>query len=192
MNKKERVKFVGQTIKSKREEKGITLRSLAEELNVSFSHLSNIENGTRIPSYNLLFDICINLKLDPVLTFRNIGFFNNPSKQSLQEINRLFHKHNIDWSYDNFIYEVIDINYKRLEDFIINNNNIYVNDSLLSDEEKDILLKIIKLTFHYKNDNNFPTHEEFKKEYTDNQLDNFLNFDQDETDDPGSKTDTDD
>src|SRR5699024_10576242 len=95
MNKKERVKFVGQTIKSKREEKGITLRSLAEELNVSFSHLSNIENGTRIPSYNLLFDICINLKLDPVLTFRNIGFFNNPSKQSLQEINRLFHKNNI-------------------------------------------------------------------------------------------------
>jgi len=49
---------VGTTLKSLREERGYTVRQLAEKAQVQSSHLSNIENGKRSPGLDVIDRIC--------------------------------------------------------------------------------------------------------------------------------------
>lgn len=45
---------IGEIIKQKRKEKGMTLRELAQVAGVSYSYLSNVENGKNDPTYTFL------------------------------------------------------------------------------------------------------------------------------------------
>lgn len=55
------MKNIGVTLKSLREEKGYTLRQVAEKAQMPFPHLSNIENGKKIPGLDLIDRICFAL-----------------------------------------------------------------------------------------------------------------------------------
>ena len=50
-------KECGQRIRRLRRERDLTQEMLVEELNISVSHMSNIENGTRAPSIDLILII---------------------------------------------------------------------------------------------------------------------------------------
>ena len=49
---------IGSRIVQKRKELSLTQKQLAERLNISNNHLSNIENGKAAPSFDLFIDIC--------------------------------------------------------------------------------------------------------------------------------------
>ena len=51
-------KDIGTRILQKRRELSLTQKQLAEKLNISNNHLSNIENGKAAPSFDLFIDIC--------------------------------------------------------------------------------------------------------------------------------------
>lgn len=55
------MKNIGVTLKSIRVEKGYTLRQVAEKAQMPFSHLSNIENGKKIPGLDVIDRICFAL-----------------------------------------------------------------------------------------------------------------------------------
>lgn len=52
---------IGSTLKSLRAEKGYTLRQVAGKAQIPFSHLSNIENGKKIPGIDVIDRICFAL-----------------------------------------------------------------------------------------------------------------------------------
>lgn len=56
-----KMKNIGVTLKSLRVEKGYTLRQVAEKAQMPYPHLSNIENGKRIPGLDLIDRICFAL-----------------------------------------------------------------------------------------------------------------------------------
>lgn len=56
-------KSMGDRIVQKRRELRMSQRELAERLNISNNHLSNIENGKSAPSFELFFLICKELNV---------------------------------------------------------------------------------------------------------------------------------
>lgn len=54
---------IGSTLKSLRAEKGYTLRQVAAKAQIPFSHLSNIENGKKIPGIDVIDRICFALEV---------------------------------------------------------------------------------------------------------------------------------
>jgi transcriptional regulator with XRE-family HTH domain len=52
---------IGLTLRSLREERGYTLRQLAEKAQVPHSHISNIENGKKTPGLDVIDRICFAL-----------------------------------------------------------------------------------------------------------------------------------
>jgi len=57
------MKIVGANIKRVREEKGITLRELAKQLDVSASFLSQVETGKAFPSLSSLKNLANSLQV---------------------------------------------------------------------------------------------------------------------------------
>lgn len=57
------MKNIGVTLKSLRVEKGYTLRQVAEKAQMPFPHLSNIENGKKIPGLDVIDRICYALEV---------------------------------------------------------------------------------------------------------------------------------
>lgn len=57
------MKNIGVTLKSLRVEKGYTLRQVAERAQMPFPHLSNIENGKKIPGLDVIDRICYALNV---------------------------------------------------------------------------------------------------------------------------------
>ena len=53
---------IGSRIVQKRRELSLTQKEFAEIINISNNHLSNIENGKALPSFELFIDICRELK----------------------------------------------------------------------------------------------------------------------------------
>lgn len=51
-------KLIGIRIRSKRKEKGLKQETLAELIDCSSNHLSNIERGNYLPTTSLIFKIC--------------------------------------------------------------------------------------------------------------------------------------
>ena len=47
----------GEKLRYLRRQQGLTLRGLAEDIDLSFSHLGNVESGKRKPSADLIFKI---------------------------------------------------------------------------------------------------------------------------------------
>lgn len=58
------LKKIGNKISSRRRELGITQSKLAEKINISNTHLSNIERGKKAPGFELFLDICKELKIN--------------------------------------------------------------------------------------------------------------------------------
>ena len=56
---------VGQRIKLKREEKGLSQNELAELVNISRTHMSRIETANCAVSLDVVFDICDVLSVSP-------------------------------------------------------------------------------------------------------------------------------
>jgi len=54
----------GETLREARVKKGVSLRSLASELSITPSYLSDIENDRRIPSEDVLQELAARLNLD--------------------------------------------------------------------------------------------------------------------------------
>lgn len=52
------MKNIGVTLKSLRVERGYTLRQVAEKAQMPFTHLSNIENGKKMPGLDIIDRIC--------------------------------------------------------------------------------------------------------------------------------------
>jgi transcriptional regulator with XRE-family HTH domain len=49
--------IIGEQLRQRREEKGLTLRQLADKAGCHMSHVSQIENGKQCPSSHLLFKL---------------------------------------------------------------------------------------------------------------------------------------
>ena len=49
---------IGQRIKQKRIEKGLTQEKLAELVGIGPSHMSHVENGTTVPSFEVFISLC--------------------------------------------------------------------------------------------------------------------------------------
>ncbi len=55
---------IGEILRTARVKKGVSLRSLAAELDITPSYLSDIENDRRIPSEDVLQQMAVHLNLD--------------------------------------------------------------------------------------------------------------------------------
>ena len=55
--------YLGKAINAKRLEKNQTLRGLSKRAYVSYGYLSEVENGTKDPSSNVVNNICNGLKI---------------------------------------------------------------------------------------------------------------------------------
>ncbi len=53
---------IGENIRRKREEKGLTQKQLADKVGVTFGAISQIESGTTGKKFDTLRKICINLE----------------------------------------------------------------------------------------------------------------------------------
>ena len=58
------LKIIGSRIAQRRKSLNIHQKELAESLNISRGHLSNIENGKNPPGFELFLDICTKLKVN--------------------------------------------------------------------------------------------------------------------------------
>lgn len=66
---------LGQKIKQLRISKGLTQEELAEQIGIDNKHLSRIENGRHLPTFNII------KKLVTILDFDIYGFDVNPEKE---------------------------------------------------------------------------------------------------------------
>lgn len=76
---------IGQRVKMKRLELGISQKDLAEAVNIDYSYVSHIESGTRNISIETAIDIAkyLGLSLDYLLTGENI--INSSNRASLSD-----------------------------------------------------------------------------------------------------------
>lgn len=58
------LKQFGKRIVIKREELDMSQKVLSEKINISPTHLSNIENGKLMPSFGTFIDLCSSLKVN--------------------------------------------------------------------------------------------------------------------------------
>lgn len=68
----------GDVIKTARQNKSITIESLAEKIGVTERYLYRLENEGKKPAYDVLFNIIRELSIDPDLIFY-------PEKAQMQE-----------------------------------------------------------------------------------------------------------
>ncbi len=59
------LKDIGKKIAFRRRELGLKQSELAEKINISNTHLSNIERGKKPPGFMAFLDICAELKVGP-------------------------------------------------------------------------------------------------------------------------------
>lgn len=78
-------KDVGSRILQKRRELSLTQKQLAEKLNISNNHLSNIENGKAAPSFDLFINICRELNASSDLLLFNY-IHSNASESLIEKI----------------------------------------------------------------------------------------------------------
>ena len=89
------MKNIGVTLKDLRVEKGYTLRQVAEKAQMPFSHLSNIENGKRIPRLDIIDRICYALDVPTkhvILKTELDKDFKNTRKVLLRDLQPYFRK----------------------------------------------------------------------------------------------------
>ena len=76
-------KDVGSKIVQKRRELSLTQKQLAEILNISNNHLSNIENGKAAPSFDLFVNIC--RELNASSDFLLFNYIHSNASETLNE-----------------------------------------------------------------------------------------------------------
>lgn len=75
--------IIGEELRTLRKDRGYTLKELADEIEITSGHISNIESGNRKPNYKLLE------KLGEVLSFRVEDFLNEVTNKSLATANEV-------------------------------------------------------------------------------------------------------
>ncbi|MDU2049267.1 MAG: helix-turn-helix transcriptional regulator [Clostridium perfringens] len=75
--------IIGNEIRTLRKDRGYTLEELANEIEITSGHISNIESGNRRPNYKLLE------KLSDVLSFKVEDFLNEVTNKSLATANEV-------------------------------------------------------------------------------------------------------
>ncbi|MDV5113469.1 helix-turn-helix domain-containing protein (plasmid) [Clostridium perfringens] len=75
--------IIGNEIRTLRKDRGYTLEELANEIEITSGHISNIESGNRRPNYKLLE------KLGEVLSFKVEDFLNEVTNKSLATANEV-------------------------------------------------------------------------------------------------------
>lgn len=106
---------IGDAIKTRRKEKGITVQELADQSNVSKGLISQIENGRTMPSLLVLIEIIKSLDTDLNVFFKDIQLKN--------ELDRVIIKRQSD--YEKFEKEdAIGFNYQRIFTKSFNKNTI--------------------------------------------------------------------
>lgn len=88
---------LGQFIRDKRKEFGITLRELSKESGISFSHLSKIERGEHMPSKETIETIADSLGIDKYELFLLAGHSTDSDMEFWRDI---FDNLNPDWGID--------------------------------------------------------------------------------------------
>lgn len=78
---------LGKRIASRREELEFKQYQLANIVNISQTHLSNIENGHKSPSFELLLEICIALQIE-LEYFANCKVYPDIDEQIIDKIKR--------------------------------------------------------------------------------------------------------
>lgn len=74
-------KFVGNVLKQARINAKLSQCVLAERINLSEKHISNIERGLNLPSLDTFFKLCVELKL----TLNDFGIDNKQIKKTDRE-----------------------------------------------------------------------------------------------------------
>lgn len=106
---------IGDAIKTRRKEKGITVQELADKSNVSKGLISQIENGRTMPSLLVLIEIINSLDTDLNLFFKDIQLKNELDKVIIKKKS----------SYEKFEKEdAIGFNYQRIFTKSFNKNTI--------------------------------------------------------------------
>lgn len=126
---------IGDTIKKIRTASNMTQKELADAVNVTFSSISAYENGTRLPSYEVLIKLAslFNISTDNLLGFSN-SYVVNVSGLSPEQRNTIF--------------EIIEL--YRLKN--ANNNSILIDRNVTNIANKfDIELEAMNDETSFKN-----------------------------------------
>ena len=86
MKDKEQFQLIGQRIKMRRKELGMTQIRLAEVLDISNNHMSAIENGRERPSLETLIATCEALKTTPDFLIMGITHSHNVPQGILSKL----------------------------------------------------------------------------------------------------------
>ncbi|WP_427108467.1 helix-turn-helix domain-containing protein [Lysinibacillus xylanilyticus] len=141
---------IGTFIKEKRKAKSLTLRELANSINLSHSYLSQIENGQRKASPELLE------KLSKVLDVEYMHLLEEAGYIRLQEY---------DESYIEFlnIEEFRKMEFPDIEEYL-KSNQVYFSKKKLNKAHRELILKVMHaLTDELEK--NYPSAEEIEKLY---------------------------
>ena len=153
------MKSIGSVIKENRLKKGLTLKELGKMVSLTQGHLSNIENNHRKASKEDLIKLSKVLDIDLSKLILNKGYWNDIDNRSKSDITSDFDEFN----YDIYINIERSKRHQKLEEIFDDNNNLYINDSLLSEEEKYKAIEILQLVFNNKKEN-YPSIEDVEKE----------------------------
>ena len=153
------MKHIGAMIKEKRLEKNLTLKELGEKVSLTQGHLSNIENSHRKASNEDLIKLSKVLDIDLSTIPLYKGYWKD---KHLGETSKLMGDTEA-LHYDIYINFERSNRHKKLEDFFSKNENVYLSESLLTEEEKLKAIKILQLVFD-KRQKNYPSIEDVEKE----------------------------
>lgn len=126
---------VGEFIRDNRKELGVTLRELAKETGISFSHLSKIERGEHMPTKETIETIADSLRVDKYELFLLAGHSTDSDMEFWRE---LFNNLNPEWGIDKS--EFVD---KNGNSDILKFRNYMVHENF----DKEIYKKLNKYFF---------------------------------------------
>src|SRR5699024_3608955 len=112
-----------------------------KKLEITYGHLSNIENNKRKPSRDFIVDFAAATGADPVQLMVDAGYWAPSGIQS----NILTRSNAANRSA--YIDAMRKRQHVKLEDIIKNNNNVYIKNTRISEEDKNKLLKLIDIIF---------------------------------------------
>ncbi|MFL8710801.1 helix-turn-helix domain-containing protein [Clostridioides sp. GD02377] len=72
------INYLGERIRERRKELGITIEELAEKVGIGYNHLSNIERGRKIPSLETFIKIVNELDTTSDIILRNYVKYAEP------------------------------------------------------------------------------------------------------------------
>lgn len=68
-----KIESIGDKLRSIREDAGLGIKTVGRELEISYSHISKIENGHKVPSPELLQKLAHIYGIDPEVLLAQIG-----------------------------------------------------------------------------------------------------------------------